>query len=71
MNNMMNTFIDGLIRMRPDVQNNPKAMEALNAIKSGDAEKGQAIAREICQQNNANPQDAANQASNWFRGLSK
>lgn len=69
MANNMGNIIGALLQRNPNVQKNPKAMEALQAVMTGDAEKGQAIAREICQANGANPQDATNQANAWFSGL--
>lgn len=66
---MLNGLINNLLKNRPDVQNDPTKMEALQTILNGDAQKGQEIAKQICQQKNANPQDATNQANNWFNGL--
>lgn len=69
MNKAIGAIIDRMIAARPDVARNPKAMEALEAIKSGDAQKGQEIAKAICQQRGQNPQDATNEASTWFNTL--
>lgn len=68
-NKVLQTLIGGLLKTRPDVANNPQAMEALNAIISGDSAKGEQIAKAICQERGTTPIDATNDAKRWFGGL--
>lgn len=68
-NKALGAVIDILLKNRPDVQKNPQAMEALNAIRTGDQAKGEEIAKAICQQNGTSPLQATNQAKGWFGGL--
>lgn len=70
-NNILGNIISGLMSSNPNVKNNPKAMEAIQAIMTGDSVKGQEIAKEICRSNGANPQDAVNAANNWFASLTE
>lgn len=69
MENNIGKILATMLSMRPDVVNNPQAMEALDAIKNGDSVKGEAIARAICRQKGETPESATGKASNWFNSL--
>lgn len=64
-NNMMQFALD-MIQNNPALQNNPNAREMINVIRSGDAERGQQIARNICDTYGIKPEDAIAQAKSFF-----
>ena len=64
-NNMMQFALD-MIQNNPALQNNPNAREMINVIRSGDAERGQQIARNICDTYGIKPKDAIAQARSFF-----
>ena len=47
-------------------QNNPNAREMIDVIKSGDANRGQQIARNLCNTYGVKPEDAIAQAKSFF-----
>lgn len=65
MNNLMN-FAMGIISQNPQIANNPNAREMINVIQSGDFQRGQMIARNLCQANNTTPEEAMKQARGFF-----
>lgn len=64
-NNMMQFALD-MIQNNPALQNNPNAREMINVIRSGDVERGQQIARNICDTYGVKPEDAIAQARSFF-----
>lgn len=62
---MMQFALD-MIQNNPALQNNPNAREMINVICSGDAERGQQIARNICDTYGIKPEDAIAQARSFF-----
>lgn len=64
-NNMMQFALD-MIQNNPALQNNPNAREMINVIRSGDVERGQQIARNICDTYGIKPEDAIAQARSFF-----
>ena len=61
-----NAIIGTLLKMNPQVANNPRAMEMLNVIQSGDTQKGERIANNLCQTYGISKEDATKQAENFF-----
>lgn len=61
-----NAIIGTLLKMNPQVSNNPQAMEMLNVIQSGDVQKGEQIANNLCQTYGISKEDATKQAENFF-----
>ena len=61
-----NAIIGTLLKMNPQVANNPRAMEMLNVIQRGDAQKGEQIANNLCHTYGISKEDATKQAENFF-----
>lgn len=59
-------FALGYIRQNPNVANNPNAQGMLNVIESGDSAKGEQIARNLCQTYGITPEQAIQQAKQFF-----
>ena len=64
-NNLMGFALD-VIRHNPALQNNPNAREMIDDIRSGDANRGQQIARNLCNTYGVKPADAITQAKSFF-----
>lgn len=64
-NNLMGFALD-MIQRNPALQNNPNACEMINVIRSGDANRGQQIARNLCDTYGMKPEDAIAQARSFF-----
>ena len=47
--------------------NNPMAQNYISVIQSGDAQKGQQLAENICRSYGVTPQEALQQAKQFFR----
>lgn len=56
-----------MLQSNPQMANNPQAQEFLNVIKSGDNQRGEEIARNMCQSMGIKPEDAYQQARRFFR----
>lgn len=56
----------GMIEGSPQFSGNPNAREMLECIKNNDAEKGQRIARNLCETYGVKPEDAVQQARRFF-----
>lgn len=65
--NNLQQFALSLIQQNPNVRNNPNAQELINVIQSGDAEKGQQIAKNFCDTYGITPAQALEQAASFFR----
>ena len=64
-NNLMN-FALGMISKNPQIANNPNAQEMINVIQSGDFQRGQQIAQNLCQSNGISSEVAVKQARCLF-----
>ena len=64
-NNLMNLAL-GMISKNPQIANNPNAQEMINVIQSGDFQRGQQIAQNLCQSNGITPEEAVKQARSFF-----
>lgn len=59
-------FAINLISRNPRVANNPQAQEMIEAIRTNDVEKGQMIAKNICDQYGKTPDEMVTQAKQFF-----
>lgn len=64
-NGIMGLALD-MIRHNPALQDNPNAREMIDVIESGDADRGQQIARNLCDTYGVKPEDAIAQAKSFF-----
>lgn len=64
-NNIMGLALD-IIQKNPALVNNPNAREMIDVIRSGDAAKGQQIAKNLCDTYGVKPEDAISQARSFF-----
>lgn len=55
-----------MLQSNPRFSNNPQAQEYFKVIQSGDNVRGEEIARNICNSMGIKPEDAYNQAKNFF-----
>ena len=65
MSNLIN-FALQVIGQNPNIAANPNAKAMIDVIRSGDSQKGQEIARNICSSYGVKPEDAVNQAKSFF-----
>lgn len=65
MDNLIN-FALGLLANNPNVANNPRSQEMINVIRSGDQQRGEALARNLCATYGVKPEDAVRQAKSFF-----
>ena len=56
-----------MIRNNPNVANNPNAQEFINVIQNGDSEKGKRIAQNLCNTYGVTPDQAMQQAKQFFK----
>ena len=65
---MMNPmqFAMSMIQNNPQVMNNPMAQNYIGVIQSGDAQKGQQLAENICRSYGITPQQVIQQAKQFF-----
>ena len=59
-------FAPNTIRHGPALRDNPNARETIDVIESGDADRGQQIARNLCDAYGMEPEDAIAQAKSFF-----
>ena len=62
----LKSFALNLINQNPQIAQNPNAQSMLNVIQSGDAQKGEEIARNLCQSYGITPDQALAQAKQFF-----
>lgn len=67
MSNYFLNFAMNMIRQNPNIVNNPNSQSMLNVIQSGDNEKGEQIARNLCNTYGISPEQAIMQAKQFFR----
>lgn len=60
-------MIQQALQRNPNVANNPQAQEALRVIMSGDAQRGQELARNYCQSFGVTPEEGVQQAQQYFQ----
>ena len=65
MNNLKD-FALGIIGSNPQIAQNPNAQQMIDVIKRGDAQKGQQIAKNLCDTYGIEPEQAIQQARSFF-----
>lgn len=55
------------LEQRPDVASNPIAREWLEVVRTGDAQRGEEIARNLCSNSGVTVQQAMEEARRFFR----
>lgn len=60
------SFALNLINQNPQIAQNPNAQSMLNVIQSGDSQKGEEIARNLCNSYGITPDQALTQAKQFF-----
>lgn len=64
--NPIQMMLETLIRQRPDLQQNQMAQEMIKVIQSGDSQRGEQIANNICQSYGMSREEAIQQAHQMF-----
>lgn len=55
-----------LLQKNPQIANSPQGQQFMNILKSGDVEAGQKMAKNFCDSYGVKPEDALQQAQNYF-----
>ena len=55
------------LERRPEIANNPLAKEWLEVVKSGDSQKGEEIARNLCANSGVTVDQALEEARRFFK----
>lgn len=66
MNNPMSMLLN-MAMQNSAIANNPRAQEMLQAIQSGDAQKGQQIAMNLCKTYGVSKEQAVGMATEYFK----
>lgn len=66
-NNPLMNYLNQALQQNPALQNNPQAQNYIQVLQSGDAQKGQQLAENICKSMGVTPQQAVQQAMSFFR----
>ena len=64
-NNLLQ-FALGMIDRNPNIQNNPNAKNMIEVLRSGDANRGEQLAANICESMGISKEDAVSQARGFF-----
>lgn len=56
-----------LLSKNPQIANNPQAKEMISVIQSGDSQKGQQIAENLCNSYGVSKEEAIDQAKQFFK----
>lgn len=67
MTNAISMLLTKLVENNPNVQNNPRAKEMIELIKSGDTEKGTQVAENLCKSYGMTKEEAITAAKNYFK----
>lgn len=67
MNNPILNLAMTMISNNPQIANNPQAKSMIEVIQSGDAERGQQIAENLCNTYGVSKEDAVKQAKSFFK----
>lgn len=59
-------FATSMLQRNKNIPQNPMTNEMVNAIQSGDSKKGEQLARNICQSYGISPEEAFNNAQQFF-----
>ncbi|MFQ9446387.1 MAG: hypothetical protein ACLR4A_02570 [Christensenellales bacterium] len=66
MNNPMSMLLN-MAMQNSNIANNPRAQEMLQVIQSGDAQKGQQIAMNLCKTYGVSKEQAVGMATEYFK----
>ena len=66
MNNPMSMLLN-MAMQNANIANNPRAQEMLQVIQSGDAQKGQQIAMNLCKTYGVSKEQAVGMATEYFK----
>ena len=66
MNNPMSMLLN-MAMQNSNIANNPRAQEMLQVIQSGDAQKGQQIAMNLCKTYRVSKEQAVGMATEYFK----
>lgn len=64
--NSLKDFALGIIGSNPQIAQNPNAQQMIDVIKRGDVQKGQQIAKNLCDTYGVEPEQAIQQARSFF-----
>lgn len=67
MNNPILNLAMTMISNNPQIANNPQAKSMIEVIQSGNAERGQQIAENLCNTYGVSKEDAVKQAKSFFK----
>lgn len=65
-NNPIAMLLNRAIQQNPNLQNIPQAQNYIRVLQSGDAQQGQQLAENICKSMGITPEQAVQQAKNFF-----
>lgn len=63
----MRDFALNIINQNPQIANNPNAQQLISVLRNNDSQQGQIIAKNLCNTYGITPEQAFNQARNFFR----
>lgn len=66
MPNPVMNFLNQAIQNNPSLQQNPQAQNYISVLQSGDSQKGQQLAENICKSMGVTPEQALQQAKQFF-----
>ena len=64
--NDLKSFAMMLLRLNPNIMNNPQAQHMVSIIQNGDSAQGQQIAENLCKTYGISKEDAIQQAKQFF-----
>lgn len=64
--NKIEQFALNMLNQNPQMRNNPLAQEFISVLQSGNAQRGEEIANNLCQTYGVNRDQAIQQARNYF-----
>lgn len=65
--NQLMQFAVTMLERNPNIANNPQAQAMLDVLRTGDAQRGQQIANNLCQSMGVTPQQAVQEAASYFK----
>lgn len=63
----LRTIALNIIDRNPNIARDPKNKEMIDALRSGDSQRGQALANNFCAAYGKTPQQAEQEAKNFFK----
>ncbi len=60
-------MVQRMIRMNPNLQNNPQAQQYIQVLMNGDSKRGEELARNICQSYGVTPEQGVQQAQSFIK----